>query len=87
MFFFCSLQAGLFGFGGIIKTMIFALGALSMVNLLLSTSAEGKRNLRSDEEIDDEVATDEAVPEGRMLNLASNVLNAIQTLEEKYYSR
>ena len=67
--------------------MIFALGALSMVNLLLSTSAEGKRNLRSDEEIEDEVANDEVVPEGRMLNLASNVLNAIQTLEEKYYNR
>ena len=87
MIFFCSLQAGLFGFGSIIKTMIFALGALSMVNLLLSTSAEGKRNLRSDEKIDDEVVTDETVSERRMLNLASNVLNAIQTLEEKYYSR
>jgi hypothetical protein len=57
--------------------MIFALGALSLVNLLLFTSAEGKRNLRSDQEIDDKVATDEAVPEGRMLNLASNVLNAM----------
>jgi len=82
-----SLQAGLFGFGSIIKTMIFALGTLSLVNLLLSTSSEGKRNLRSDDEIDDEVATDEAAPEGRMLNFASNILNAIQTLEEKYSSR
>ena len=87
MIFFYSIQAGLFWFGSIIKSMIFALGALNLVNLLPSTSAEGKRNLRSDEEIDDEVVTDEAVSERRMFNLASNVLNAIQTLEEKYNRR
>jgi len=67
--------------------MIFTLGFLSLVNLLLSTSAPGKRNLRADDEIIDEVVTEEAAPEARMLNFASNVLDAIQTLEEKYNSR
>jgi len=66
--------------------MIFVLGILSMVNLLLSTFAPGKRSLRADEDVVDEVAKDEAVPEGRMINFASNVLEAIQTLEEKYYN-
>jgi hypothetical protein len=69
------------------KTMIFALGALSLVNLLISTSAEGKRNLRSDDEFENKVSTDESFGEGRMLNLASSVLIAIQMVEEKYYSR
>jgi len=66
--------------------MIFALGVLSIINLLLSTAAPGKRNLRADEEVVDEIETDEVVPEGRMLNFASNILNAIETLEEKYYN-
>ena len=66
--------------------MIFALGVLSIINLLLSTAAPGKRNLRADEEVVDEVVTDEAIPEGRMLDFASNILNAIETLEDKYYN-
>merc|ERR1712060_215489 len=74
------------GFYRVLKNMIFALGVLSIINLLLSTAAPGKRNLRADEEVVDEVVTDEAVPEGRMLNCASNILNAIETLEDKYYS-
>jgi len=66
--------------------MVFALGVLSIINLLLSTAAPGKRNLRADEEIIDEAVTNEAIPEGRMLDFASNILNAIETLEDKYYN-
>jgi len=66
--------------------MVFALGVLSIINLLLSTAAPGKRNLRADEQIVDEALTDAAIPEGRMLDFASNILNAIETLEDKYYN-
>jgi len=70
--------------------MIFVLGFLSMVNLVLSITAADEKDLRSDEELIAEVETTDDIPKaasGRMLNLASTVLDAIQTLEEKYNSR
>jgi len=71
--------------------MVFALGVLSIINLLLSTAAPGKRSLRADEEIVEDTLVEEAeaektVPEGRMIKLASTVIEAIQTLEEKYHN-
>jgi len=56
--------------------MVFALGVLSIINLLLSTAAPGKRSLRAD----DEIVEDTVVKE------ASTVIEAIQTLEEKYHN-
>ena len=67
--------------------MIFALGFLSLVNLVLSMTQKTDTTKRSDDEIVAEVSSAEIVPEARMLNLASTVIKAIQTLEEKYYSR
>merc|ERR1711982_1268 len=64
------------GYSRILKNMVFALGVLSIINLLLSTAAPGKRSLRAD----DEIVEDTVVKE------ASTVIEAIQTLEEKYHN-
>ena len=67
--------------------MIFAIGFLSMVNLVLSLVTSNKPADENDLPSEDErVAASDAIPEARMLNLASTVLDALQTLEEKYYS-
>jgi len=67
--------------------LIFALGFLSLVNLILSVTTSDEKVSRSDDDIVADVETAEAIPEARMLNLATTVFDAIQTLEEKYYSR
>merc|ERR1711982_70510 len=48
------------GYSRILKNMVFALGVLSIINLLLSTAAPGKRSLRADDEIVEDTVVKEA---------------------------
>ena len=68
-----------FDYGQILQTLIFTLGFLSIVNIVVSISVGTWNNLENSEE-------GQAAPEGRQLDIMTQVFDAIDIMEQKYFN-
>lgn len=65
-----------FDYGKILQTLIFTLGFLSLVNIVVSISVGTFNNLEQEEE--------DLQPQARMLDIMTQVFDAIDIMEHKY---
>ena len=68
-----------FDYGQILQTLIFTLGFLSIVNIVVSISVGTWNNLENSEE-------EQSAPESRQLDLMTQVFDAIDIMEQKYFN-
>ena len=68
-----------FDYGQILQTLIFTLGFLSIVNIVVSISVGTWNNLENSEE-------GQSAPEGRQLDIMTQVFDAIDVMEQKYFN-
>ena len=68
-----------FDYGQILQTLIFTLGFLSIVNIIVSISVGTWDNLENSEE-------EQSAPEGRQLDMMTQVFDAIDKMEQKYFN-
>ena len=66
-----------FDYGQILQTLIFTLGFLSIVNIVVSISVGTWNTLENSEE---------SAPESRQLDIMTQVFDAIDIMEQKYFN-